>query len=40
MVDIGNLQVFLAAAETENLSMAARRLGVSQPAISFRIQSL
>ena len=40
MVDVGKLQVFLAAAETENFSAAARRLGLSQPAISFRIQSL
>lgn len=40
MVDVGKLQVFLIAAETENFSSSTRRLGLSQPAISFRIQSL
>ena len=40
MVDIADLVVFMAAAETENLSAAARRLGLSQPAISFRVKSL
>jgi DNA-binding transcriptional LysR family regulator len=40
MVDLRELQVFIAAAETENLSAAARRLGVSQPAISFRVKCL
>lgn len=34
------LQVFLAAAETENFSAAARRLGVSQPAISMQVKAL
>ena len=40
MVDVQAMQVFLAAAETENFSAAAHRLGLSQPAISFRIHSL
>lgn len=40
MLNPRELQVFLAAAETENFSEAARRLNVSQPAISMQIRSL
>lgn len=40
MLGIHELQVFVAAAETENFSAAARKLQLSQPAISFQIQSL
>lgn len=40
MLNTTELQVFLAAAETENFSEAGRRLGVSQPAISMQIKAL
>lgn len=40
MVEVHELQVFLAAAEEENFSAAARKLHLSQPAISFQIQGL
>lgn len=40
MIEVNELQVFLAAAEEENFSAAARKLHLSQPAISFQIQGL
>lgn len=40
MLTTNELQVFIAAAETENFSEAGRRLGVSQPAISMQIKAL
>jgi len=40
MLGAHELQVFLAAAEEENFSVAARRLHLSQPAISFQVQAL
>lgn len=40
MIEIHELQIFLAAAEGENFSAAARKLHLSQPAISFQIQGL
>lgn len=40
MIEVHELQVFLAAAEEENFSAAARKLHLSQPAISFQIQGL
>ncbi|MCL4394827.1 MAG: LysR family transcriptional regulator [Chloroflexi bacterium] len=40
MVEVHELQIFAAAAEEENFSAAARKLHMSQPAISFQIQSL
>jgi DNA-binding transcriptional LysR family regulator len=40
MLDLYELQVFLAAAETENFSEAGRRLQLSQPAVSMQIRSL
>ncbi len=40
MVEIHELEIFLAAAEGENFSAAARKLHLSQPAISFQIQAL
>ena len=40
MVGIKELEVFLAAAEQENFSVAARKLHMSQPSVSFQIQSL
>ncbi|GBD85531.1 HTH-type transcriptional activator CmpR [bacterium BMS3Abin02] len=40
MLNPRELQIFLAAAETENFSEAARRLSISQPAISMQIRSL
>jgi len=40
MLDIHELRVFLAAAETENFSEAGRRLSISQPAVSMQIRSL
>jgi len=40
MVQVREMRVFLAAAETENFSEAARKLRMSQPAVSFQIQSL
>ncbi|MBM3127595.1 MAG: LysR family transcriptional regulator [Chloroflexi bacterium] len=40
MIEVHELRVFLAAAEEENFSAAARKLHLSQPAISFQIQNL
>ncbi len=40
MLELYELRVFLAAAETENFSEAGRRLQLSQPAVSMQIQSL
>jgi DNA-binding transcriptional LysR family regulator len=40
MLNLIELQVFLAAAETENFSEAGRRLNLSQPAVSMQIKSL
>ena len=40
MIEVHELQVFAAAAETENFSAAARKLHVTQPAISFQVQAL
>jgi len=40
MIDIYEMQIFLAAAETGNFSEAGRRLQMSQPAISMQIRSL
>lgn len=40
MIGARELEVFLAAAEHENFSVAARKLHMSQPSISFQIQSL
>jgi len=40
MLNIYELQVFLAAAETENFSAAARKLHLTQPAVSLQIQAL
>jgi len=40
MLNLENLCVFAAAAETENFSEAARRLHMSQPAVSQHIQAL
>ncbi len=40
MLGPNELQVFLEAAEAENFSVAARKLHLSQPAISFHIQSI
>ncbi len=40
MIEVRELEVFLAAAEAENFSVAARKLHLSQPAISFQIQNL
>ncbi len=40
MLTTNELQVFLAAAETENFSEAGRHLGVSQPAVSMQIKAL
>lgn len=40
MIGARELEVFLAAAEQENFSLAARKLHMSQPTISFQIQSL
>jgi len=40
MVEVHELQIFLVAAEEENFSAAARKLHLSQPAISFQIQGL
>ena len=37
---IPELHTFLLAAETENFSEVARRLGMSQPAVSMQIRSL
>jgi LysR family transcriptional regulator, low CO2-responsive transcriptional regulator len=40
LIGARELEVFLAAAEHENFSLAARKLHMSQPSISFQIQSL
>jgi len=40
VLDFQELQIFLAAAETENFSEAGRRLNISQPAISMQIHAL
>jgi DNA-binding transcriptional LysR family regulator len=40
MIEVHELQIFLGAAEEENFSAAARKLHLSQPAISFQIQGL
>ncbi len=40
MIGARELEVFLAAANYENFSVAARKLHMSQPSISFQIQSL
>lgn len=40
MIGARELEVFLAAAEYENFSAAARKLNMSQPSVSFQIQSL
>src|SRR5574341_999847 len=40
MLNVHELQVFLAAAETENFSEAGRRLNISQPAVSMQIRAL
>src|SRR3990172_301614 len=40
MIGARELEIFLAAAEQENFSAAARKLHLSQPAIRFQIQSL
>ncbi len=40
MIEVHEMQVFLAAAEEENFSAAGRALHLSQPAISFQIQGL
>jgi DNA-binding transcriptional LysR family regulator len=40
MVEVHELRVFVVAAEEENFSAAARKLHLSQPAVSFQIQSL
>jgi DNA-binding transcriptional LysR family regulator len=40
VLSFNELRVFLAAAETENFSEAARRLGMTQPAVSQQVRSL
>lgn len=40
MLSLGELRAFLIAAETENFSETARRLGISQPAVSMQIRAL
>ncbi len=40
MLNLSEIQVFAVAAETENFSEAARRLDLSQPAVSQQIRSL
>jgi DNA-binding transcriptional LysR family regulator len=40
MLDVYELNVFLIAAETENFSEAARRLNLTQPAVSMQIRAL
>lgn len=40
MLDVYELTVFLAAAETENFSEAARQLHLTQPAVSMQIRAL
>lgn len=40
MLDVYELSIFLAAAETENFSAAARQLNLTQPAVSMQIRAL
>jgi len=40
MLDVYELNIFLAAAETENFSEAARHLNLTQPAVSMQIRAL
>jgi len=40
MLNLSEIQVFAIAAETENFSETARRLHLSQPAVSQQIHSL
>ena len=40
MLSLSELRVFLIAAETENFSETARRIGISQPAVSMQIRAL
>ncbi len=40
MLDIYELKIFLAAAETENFSKAARQLNLTQPAVSMQMRGL
>jgi DNA-binding transcriptional LysR family regulator len=40
VIEVHELRIFVAAAEEENFSAAARKLHLSQPAISFQIQGL
>ena len=40
MLDVHELNIFLAAAETENFSEAARQLNLTQPAVSMHIRAL
>ena len=40
MLSLPELRVFLIAAETENFSETARRVGISQPAVSMQIRAL
>ncbi len=40
MLDIYELKIFLAAAETENFSEAARQLNLTQPAVSMQMRGL
>ena len=40
MLDVHELKIFLAAAETENFSEAARHLNLTQPAVSMHIRAL
>ena len=40
MLDTHQLNIFLAAAELENFSEAARQLNLSQPSVSAQIRSL
>jgi DNA-binding transcriptional LysR family regulator len=40
MLSLSEIRVFLIAAETENFSETARRVGISQPAVSMQIRSL
>jgi DNA-binding transcriptional LysR family regulator len=40
MLNLKEIRVFLAAAETENFSEAARRLSMTQPAVSQQVRSL
>jgi DNA-binding transcriptional LysR family regulator len=40
MLDVYELNIFLAAAATENFSKAARQLNLTQPAVSMQVQTL